>query len=106
MLTTLAMLIRITKTASTMHCHAGGVGSFAAEFLCRAGVGFMTIVDGDTVDITNKNRQLPALNSTIGHHKCDVMAQRLMDINPKLNLTVLQVRGMLLLFGCQLLLLG
>ncbi|MBK1894941.1 tRNA threonylcarbamoyladenosine dehydratase [Chryseobacterium paridis] len=64
----------------------GGVGSFAAEFLARAGVGSMTIVDGDTVDITNVNRQLPALHSTVGKHKVDVVADRLLDINPGLNL--------------------
>ncbi|MCX8522808.1 tRNA threonylcarbamoyladenosine dehydratase [Chryseobacterium formosus] len=64
----------------------GGVGSFAAEFLARAGIGKMTIVDGDTVDITNINRQLPALHSTIGKHKVDVVAERLMDINPNLEL--------------------
>lgn len=65
----------------------GGVGSFAAEFLARAGVGNMTIVDGDTVDITNINRQLPALHSTVGKHKVEVVAERLLDINPNLNLT-------------------
>lgn len=64
----------------------GGVGSFAAEFLARAGVGKMTIVDGDTVDITNINRQLPALHSTLGKHKVDVVSERLMDINPNLEL--------------------
>ncbi|MDC8105841.1 tRNA threonylcarbamoyladenosine dehydratase [Chryseobacterium sp. PTM-20240506] len=64
----------------------GGVGSFAAEFLARSGVGNMTIVDGDTVDITNINRQLPALHSTIGKHKVEIVAERLLDINPKLNL--------------------
>ncbi|AZB09555.1 tRNA threonylcarbamoyladenosine dehydratase [Chryseobacterium sp. G0162] len=65
----------------------GGVGSFAAEFLARAGVGTMTIVDGDTVDITNVNRQLPALRSTVGKHKVEVVAERLLDINPDLKLT-------------------
>ena len=65
----------------------GGVGSFAAEFIARAGVGKMTIVDGDTVDITNINRQLPALHSTIDKNKVDVVSERLMDINPELNLT-------------------
>src|SRR5690606_3978580 len=65
----------------------GGVGSFAAEFLARAGIGTMTIVDGDTVDITNINRQLPALHSTIGLSKADLMQARLMDINPNLKLT-------------------
>lgn len=64
----------------------GGVGSFAAEFLARAGVGNMTIVDGDTVDITNINRQLPALHSTVGKHKVEVVSERLLDINPNLNL--------------------
>ncbi|OGS80135.1 MAG: tRNA threonylcarbamoyladenosine dehydratase [Flavobacteria bacterium RIFCSPLOWO2_12_FULL_31_7] len=65
----------------------GGVGSFAAEFLTRAGVGNMTIVDGDTVDITNINRQLPALHSTVGQPKVKIVGDRLMDINPELNLT-------------------
>jgi tRNA threonylcarbamoyladenosine dehydratase len=64
----------------------GGVGSFAAEFLVRAGVGNLTIVDGDTVDITNINRQLPALHSTIGLPKVKVVGDRLLDINPKLSL--------------------
>ena len=66
----------------------GGVGSFAAEFLVRAGVGQMTIVDGDTVDITNVNRQLPALHSTVGKTKAEVVAERLFDVNPELRLTV------------------
>ena len=64
----------------------GGVGSFAAEFLVRSGIGNLTIVDGDTVDITNINRQLPALNSTIGKNKTDVVAKRILDINPEINL--------------------
>ncbi len=67
----------------------GGVGSFAAEFICRAGIGKMTIIDGDTVDPTNKNRQLPALNSTIGQSKAAVMASRFLDINPDLELRVI-----------------
>lgn len=65
----------------------GGVGSFAAEFIARAGVGRMTIVDGDVVDITNINRQLPALHSTVGKPKVDIVGDRLMDINPELKLT-------------------
>ncbi|WP_029298205.1 tRNA threonylcarbamoyladenosine dehydratase [Chryseobacterium hispalense] len=73
--------------ASVLVVGLGGVGSFAAEFLARAGVGNMTIVDGDTVDITNINRQLPALHSTVGKHKAEVVGERLLDINPKLNLT-------------------
>jgi tRNA threonylcarbamoyladenosine dehydratase len=68
----------------------GGVGSFAAEFLVRAGVGTLTIVDGDTVDITNINRQLPALHSTIGMPKVQVLGDRLMDINPELKLTKIE----------------
>lgn len=67
----------------------GGVGSYAAEFLARAGVGRMTIVDGDTVDITNTNRQLPALHSTVGQAKAEVMAARIRDINPDIDLRVI-----------------
>ena len=68
----------------------GGVGSFAAEFLARAGVGSMTIVDGDTVDITNINRQLPALHSTVGEPKVKIVGDRLLDINPELKLIRIQ----------------
>ncbi|WP_413511969.1 ThiF family adenylyltransferase [Myroides odoratus] len=75
------------KNANVLVVGLGGVGSFAAEFLARAGVGTMTIVDGDTVDITNINRQLPALHSTIGMAKVHVVGDRLMDINPELKLT-------------------
>jgi tRNA A37 threonylcarbamoyladenosine dehydratase len=64
---------------------------FAAEFLARAGVGKMTIVDGDVVDITNINRQLPALHSTVGNPKIAVVGHRLMDINPELQLIKVQV---------------
>lgn len=78
------------KNANVLVVGLGGVGSFAAEFLVRAGVGTMTIVDGDTVDITNINRQLPALHSTIGKPKVNVVGDRLMDINPELNLTRLE----------------
>lgn len=67
----------------------GGVGSYAAEFICRAGVGSMTIVDGDVIDVTNKNRQLPALSSTVGKGKAALMAERLLDINPDLKLNVI-----------------
>jgi tRNA threonylcarbamoyladenosine dehydratase len=66
----------------------GGVGSFAAEFICRAGVGAMTIVDGDTIDPSNRNRQLPALATTHGLSKADVMGERLLAINPDLKLTI------------------
>lgn len=64
----------------------GGVGSFAAEFVARAGVGQMTIVDGDIVDPSNRNRQLPALATTHGQSKADIMAERLLAINPELKL--------------------
>ena len=57
----------------------GGVGSFAAEAIARAGVGNLTIVDFDDVDITNINRQLPALHSTVGKYKVDVMKDRILD---------------------------
>jgi tRNA A37 threonylcarbamoyladenosine dehydratase len=67
----------------------GGVGSFAAEFICRAGVGQMTIVDGDVVDPTNRNRQLPALFTTHGLSKAAWMEERLLAINPDLKLTVI-----------------
>jgi tRNA A37 threonylcarbamoyladenosine dehydratase len=68
----------------------GGVGSWAAEMICRAGVGSMTIVDGDTVHPSNRNRQLPALKSTEGLFKAEIMAARLKDINPDINLTVIK----------------
>ena len=78
------------QNANVLVVGLGGVGSFAAEFLARAGVGNLTIVDGDVVDITNINRQLPALHSTVGQPKVTVVGDRLMDINPALNLTRVQ----------------
>lgn len=75
------------QNANVLIVGMGGVGSFAAEFIARAGVGNMTIVDGDVVDITNINRQLPALHSTIGLPKVKIVGDRLMDINPELKLT-------------------
>lgn len=82
--------IEALKNANVLIVGMGGVGSFAAEFIARAGVGNITIVDGDTVDVTNINRQLPALHSTIGKPKVDIVGDRLMDINPELNLIRLQ----------------
>ena len=67
----------------------GGVGAYTAEQLVRAGIGNMTIVDSDIVSITNKNRQLLALDSTIGRYKTEVMAERIKDINPDINLHVM-----------------
>ena len=69
----------------------GGVGAYAAEMICRAGVGRMTIVDADTVQPTNINRQPPALHSTMGREKAEVLAARFKDINPDIQLTVLPV---------------
>lgn len=68
----------------------GGVGSFAAEFICRAGVGEMTVVDGDVVDPSNRNRQLPALATNHGVSKADIMEERLLAINPALKLHVVK----------------
>ena len=66
----------------------GGVGAYAAEMLCRAGVGRLTLVDADTVQPTNLNRQLPALHSTLGQPKAEVLAERFRDINPEVQLDV------------------
>ena len=77
------------KNSNILIVGIGGVGSFAAEFIVRSGIGKLTIIDGDNVDNTNINRQLPAMKSTLGKHKVDVMAERLKDINPELELTVL-----------------
>lgn len=78
------------QNANVLIVGLGGVGSFSAEFLVRSGVGNMTIVDGDIVDITNINRQLPALHSTIGEPKIKIVGDRLMDINPELRLIRVQ----------------
>ncbi|MFN5254171.1 MAG: ThiF family adenylyltransferase, partial [Chitinophagaceae bacterium] len=69
----------------------GGVGGICAEMIVRAGVGKMTIVDNDTVDKSNINRQIPALHSTAGLPKAQVLANRLKDINPELDLTVNEI---------------
>ncbi len=76
------------RNAHVLVVGLGGVGAYAAEMICRAGVGQMTIVDADVIQPSNINRQLPALNSTIGKLKADVVAARLKDINPDLKLTV------------------
>lgn len=77
------------KRSSVLVVGLGGVGGYAAEMICRAGVGNMTIVDGDVVQPSNRNRQLLALRSTEGRSKAEVMGERLLDINPALNLTVI-----------------
>jgi tRNA A37 threonylcarbamoyladenosine dehydratase len=76
------------KRANVLVIGLGGVGSYAAETLVRAGVGKMTIIDGDVVDPTNKNRQLQALDSTVGEKKAYVLRDRFMDINPDLDVEV------------------
>ena len=78
------------KSSNVLVVGLGGVGAYAAEMICRAGVGKMTIVDGDIVHASNRNRQLPALKSTEGLSKAEVMGQRIKDINPEINLTVIQ----------------
>jgi len=77
------------KASKVLVVGLGGVGAWAAEMICRAGTGNMTIVDGDIIHSTNRNRQLPALKSTEGLTKSDVMGRRLKDINPDINLTVI-----------------
>lgn len=75
--------------AHVMVVGIGGVGSYAAEGLARAGVGALTLVDSDTVGVTNLNRQLCALHSTLGRNKAEVMAERIRDISPDCRVTAL-----------------
>lgn len=87
------LLLGADRMEQLAHAHVlvvglGGVGAYAAEQICRAGIGYMTIVDADTVNESNINRQLPALHSTLGMPKAEVVARRLLDINPRLKLTV------------------
>lgn len=70
----------------------GGVGSWAAEALARTGIGEITLVDADDIAVSNINRQLPALVSTVGESKCEVLRSRLLDINPDAKITVCQAR--------------
>jgi tRNA threonylcarbamoyladenosine dehydratase len=77
------------RSSNVLVVGLGGVGAYAAETICRAGVGNMTIVDGDKVNVSNLNRQLSALRSTEGKPKAEIMGERLKDINPELNLTVI-----------------
>ena len=88
------LLLGDEKTERLRRAHVlvvglGGVGAYAAEMICRAGVGQMTIVDADTVQPTNINRQLPALHSTMGLKKAEILEARFRDINPDLKLKVL-----------------
>lgn len=77
------------RNANVLVVGLGGVGAYAAEMICRAGVGKMTIVDGDVVEESNRNRQLPALISTAGQPKAEILASRFRDINPEIELTVI-----------------
>ena len=79
------------ENASVLVAGVGGVGGYAAEMLVRAGVGNLTIIDSDAVALSNINRQLIALHSTVGQSKVEVLASRLRDINPQLNLKILRL---------------
>lgn len=67
----------------------GGVGGYAGEALCRSGIGHLTLVDGDHIQVSNRNRQLVAMQSSQGKNKTDVLAERLLDINPELKLNII-----------------
>ena len=79
--------LNLLRNANVLVVGVGGVGAYAAEMIVRAGVGRMTIADADKVSESNINRQLVALHSTIGREKCDILAERLKDINPELQLS-------------------
>ena len=78
----------ILRKANVLVVGVGGVGAYAAEMIVRSGVGHLTIADADKVSPTNINRQLVALHSTIGREKCEILKERLLDINPELDITV------------------
>lgn len=77
------------KNAHVLVVGLGGVGGYCAEQLCRAGIGSLTIVDGDTVSVTNINRQIIATNDTVGQLKAKVFEERLHAINPQCNITTI-----------------
>ena len=79
------------QAANVLVVGLGGVGGYAAEMLCRAGVGHLTIIDNDVVTPTNINRQIVALHSTVGKSKTELFAERLHDINPDCEVTAMQV---------------
>ena len=81
--------LALLKASSVLIVGVGGVGSYAAEAVARAGVGNITLMDGDSVQPSNLNRQLVALTSTIGKNKAEVMAERIRDIDPDTNVTAL-----------------
>ncbi|MFY9152403.1 MAG: tRNA threonylcarbamoyladenosine dehydratase [Prolixibacteraceae bacterium] len=80
--------IKKLKNSHVLVVGLGGVGAYAAEQICRAGVGTMTIIDGDVVEASNRNRQLPALVSNEGKPKAEILAERFRDINPDMILHV------------------
>jgi len=82
--------VRYLTSKHVMVVGMGGVGSYAAEFIARSGIGEMTIIDGDVVDPTNRNRQLPALATNHGVSKALIMEERLKAINPELKLHVIK----------------
>ena len=81
--------LALLKASSVLIVGVGGVGSYAAEAVARAGVGNITLMDGDSVQPSNLNRQLVALTSTLGKNKAEVMAERIRDIDPDTNVTAL-----------------
>ena len=82
--------LRRFAEASVAVIGVGGVGGYAAEMIVRAGVGHLIILDSDQVTVSNKNRQLLALDSTVGRPKCDVLSERLLDINPELDIRIIK----------------
>lgn len=88
------LLLGEKKTEQLNRAHVlivglGGVGAYAAEMCCRAGVGTLTLADGDRIDDTNRNRQLPALQSTVGCYKTEILRDRFHDINPEADIRLL-----------------
>jgi tRNA threonylcarbamoyladenosine dehydratase len=77
------------KNSNVLIVGLGGVGGYAAEAICRAGIGNITLVDGDKINESNRNRQLLALVSSQGKDKTEIMARRLEDINPMVNLKLI-----------------
>ena len=94
MYTRTELLVKAEGIEKLKHAHVlvvglGGVGGYAVEQLCRAGIGYLTIVDGDTVSQSNINRQLIATTETVGMMKADVFRRRLLSINPDCNIRVI-----------------
>ena len=78
--------LSILENSHVLIVGTGGVGAYSAEMLCRAGIGKLTLVDGDKIELTNRNRQLPALISTEGEWKTEVLKRRFLEINPELKI--------------------